>query len=365
MITGLAPTTTYTYRVLAIDPSGNGPTASARAVVTTLAEWDRVAPRILSGPVVVALTDRTATLVWETDEAADSAVEYGPEMTYGSRRVAPEDVTTHQVVLTSLTPATTYHCRVASTDPSGNGPTWSGDLAFRTAPVPDLTLPMITRGPMVVETTERTATLVWETDELSTSVVVFGVISSEGLEVSDPAYVREHRVVLTHVQPATPYHATVGSTDPSGNGPTWSGALTFRTTEAPDTVPPVVPAALQARAGSKAVFLAWNLNVEQDIAGYNVYRDGRLLATAVRTPAYRDGGCENGVTYAYYVTAVDRASNESGPSDVVTATPSAEKAPSAPTPFSPRETAPALPVPPLGRAERHTCPRGRRVDLYL
>jgi len=77
-------------------------------------------------------------------------------------------------------------------------------------------------------------------------------------------------------------------------------------------------------AGSYVVDLSWAINVETDLAGYRVYRSesegasGKLLTPdLLLTPAYRDTSVEGGHSYWYTVRAVDRAGNESGPSQTV------------------------------------------------
>jgi hypothetical protein len=94
-----------------------------------------------------------------------------------------------------------------------------------------------------------------------------------------------------------------------------------------DTFPPAAPADLVAAAlasgtdGKKVVDLSWSINVEPDLAGYRVYRrdredsQGQLLTPELLpTPAYRDLSVSSGHRYSYFVTAVDRAGNESPPS---------------------------------------------------
>ncbi len=95
-----------------------------------------------------------------------------------------------------------------------------------------------------------------------------------------------------------------------------------------DTFPPAAPKELVAAVlpgetpGSAVVDLSWSINLETDLGGYRVYRSeqqdlrGQLLAPdLLPTPAYRDTSVEPGHRYWYTVTAVDRAGNESLPSE--------------------------------------------------
>jgi hypothetical protein len=101
-----------------------------------------------------------------------------------------------------------------------------------------------------------------------------------------------------------------------------------------DIFPPRVPTGLEAVPGGltptdRSIDLSWNPNPETDLAGYYVYRQdidssGAVAATATRLnsspvvgPAYRDQTAIPGRRYAYRVSAVDQANNESPLSEAV------------------------------------------------
>ncbi len=97
------------------------------------------------------------------------------------------------------------------------------------------------------------------------------------------------------------------------------------TVAAHDIFPPPVPAGLQAVYSSvgsqRFVDLTWSTDLENDFAGYNVYRsegngaESKINADIVKTPAYRDNDVAPGKTYVYRVTAVDAHGNESARSE--------------------------------------------------
>lgn len=90
----------------------------------------------------------------------------------------------------------------------------------------------------------------------------------------------------------------------------------------PDTTPPPVPAGLVAVAGNGKVSLTWSGVDANDLDGYHVYRDDvRITSTPIGTTSYVDLDLINGQTYAYRVSAIDVAGNESEKSNQVTATP--------------------------------------------
>ncbi len=92
-----------------------------------------------------------------------------------------------------------------------------------------------------------------------------------------------------------------------------------------DTFPPAVPAGLTGVAGVNAIELAWERNTESDFTGYHIYRsvDGgafERVAGPIEAPTYSDRAVEADKKYAYAVTAIDNASNESARSMVVEVT---------------------------------------------
>jgi uncharacterized lipoprotein YddW (UPF0748 family) len=113
----------------------NTVTVSAGAVVSK----DLVIPAVdLTPPVIsdVLVTDITSSSVvvrWQTDDWADSAVDYGPTAAYGSTVSNAAPVTSHLVTISNLVENTTSHFRVRSRNGSG---LWSAtsDSTFTTKP---------------------------------------------------------------------------------------------------------------------------------------------------------------------------------------------------------------------------------------
>jgi hypothetical protein len=92
-------------------------------------------PPVLSGIAVSGQTGTAVTISWTTNEASDSQIEYGTTTGYGSSTaIDPSTVFSHTQVLTGLTPATTYHFKVLSSDAADNLAA-SEDYAFTTMKV--------------------------------------------------------------------------------------------------------------------------------------------------------------------------------------------------------------------------------------
>jgi fibronectin type 3 domain-containing protein len=119
---------------------------------------------------------------------------------------------------------------------------------------------------------------------------------------------------------------TIAGASPIESDDSAPAIVTPRDTFPPATPQNVVAAVLPGDNDGGIVDLSWSINVEADLAGYRVYRSekpgehGQLLQTELlASPAFRDSSVQGGHRYWYTVTAVDRAGNESGPSDAAPA----------------------------------------------
>lgn len=86
--------------------------------------------------------------------------------------------------------------------------------------------------------------------------------------------------------------------------------------------PPEAPSNLSGSSGDQQIKLTWDANSEGNISGYNLYRSASsFTGTAgkspvngsdlITNPTYTDTELENGTTYYYRITAVDKNNNES------------------------------------------------------
>jgi hypothetical protein len=85
-----------------------------------------------------------------------------------------------------------------------------------------------------------------------------------------------------------------------------------------DMTPPEMPSGLTVVPGVGRVFLTWNENKEGDLAGYQVYRSTksggdaqRLTVSVIKRTTFSDTSVQQGMTYYYSITAVDKSGNES------------------------------------------------------
>ncbi len=97
-------------------------------------------PPVISNVLADAITIDSADISWDTDEPADSTVEYGTAS--GSYTDTVSDLnllSSHSLALSGLTSDTTYYYRVISTDESGNTAT-SDEYSFTTLDIMTNTL---------------------------------------------------------------------------------------------------------------------------------------------------------------------------------------------------------------------------------
>jgi alpha-tubulin suppressor-like RCC1 family protein len=126
-ITGLMDNTYYLISVIGVDQYGNQAISDRQRIKTSL----DTRPPILSEPLIEVSSsgfgsDAKAQMVvsWQTDEPGTSQIEYGLGVTgtnYEMRSQEDSTLTTsHVVVVTGLTPSSSYHIRALSKDASDN-----------------------------------------------------------------------------------------------------------------------------------------------------------------------------------------------------------------------------------------------------
>lgn len=97
-----------------------------------------------------------------------------------------------------------------------------------------------------------------------------------------------------------------------------------------DTFPPAAPDAVTVAASPNEISIFFASNLENDIAGYVVYRSTDREAALetwipmneelLKTNTYRDDRVETGKTYFYFVIAIDTRGNKSVASEIVSDT---------------------------------------------
>ena len=209
----------YTITLDASDKAGHTMTQDLYTFRTEQAPVPDEEPPEITNVGSSSITTTTATITWDTDEVSDSLVKYGTTSggPYTEQEYNAADVMSHNIGLTGLAPNTPYYYVVNSTDPSGNSAE-SGENDFTTLAAPDEEPPEISNiaSPFV---NTNSATITWDTDEVSDSLVKYG--TTQGGPYTDQEYnaadVTSHSIGLTGLAPNTTYYYVVNSTDPSDN----------------------------------------------------------------------------------------------------------------------------------------------------
>jgi hypothetical protein len=287
---------------------------------------DGTAPTIF-GLEIRNITHEGAEVFWLTDEPANSIVQYGLDVTYASGTVFIPGLTPiHSVFLEGLTSSTLYHVRAISKDATGNTAT-SPDVTFTTTPPPEL--PLLSLSDIrVVEITDTSAFVLWETSAPASSAVEFGVTEAYGQTVFVPGLRPTHAIFLSGLAPNTIYHFRVSSVDAQSRSAV-SLDSTFRTLG--DQRPPANAFDFKAIAGDAQVQLSWVLPPDPDLSHVVVVartdrfpassEDGRVVYEGL-DEATLDRGLQNGTTYYYAIFSVDGQGNVSSGS-LASATPTA------------------------------------------
>jgi hypothetical protein len=110
--------------VVAVD--SNGMSTAATPVTVTI---ENTPPNIFSIQTS-SIAAASAVVTWSTSQPASSGVDFGPT-SYDNSLLDGHLVTSHSAVLGNLSPSTTYHFRIRSTNAAGVGAT-SQDQIFTT-----------------------------------------------------------------------------------------------------------------------------------------------------------------------------------------------------------------------------------------
>jgi phosphodiesterase/alkaline phosphatase D-like protein len=230
--------TIYTLSFAGADIVTNNSAAIQKTGITY--GLDSTPPQILTGPTATPSAN-SATIVWTTDEAADSYVEYGLDNSYGAIFGSAVLGTDHSVTLpATLSSSTLYHFRVKTKDASNNL-TISDDDTFATNDGGDITPPVISA---VTESsiTSTSATITFTTDENSSSYIDYGTTQNVYTKTTGNSSdtTTNHTVNLTNLTPNTTYYYRVRSVDSSGNEATDanSGNYSFLTINSPTITNP-------------------------------------------------------------------------------------------------------------------------------
>ncbi len=294
-------------------------------------------PEVIGNPRAIDITSTEAKIVWATSRESSSVVYYSTEAQFSGGDYAQssadlENMTKdHEVLLSGLRPATTYHFKVYSEDEFGLSGE-SGDVTFTTkSPLPTI------EDVQIIKIEEDSATFAWSTDIPAAGAVIYentvtGEIRSEG----SPEFLTTQTVRLTDLTFGATYVATVRAENEQGE-PSESEPITFTTVR--DEEPPLI-----SRVNNESTLYPGAETRIQTIVSWGTdepsfcnlaYSEGLAPAeNAVELARNADPAIDHvrviteflpSTVYKFWVTCEDRSGNSERSEDFVLFTPEKEK----------------------------------------
>jgi hypothetical protein len=295
---------TYALTATARDAAGN---ASESAPVAVAVSNDTTPPQI-AAVNATGVTANAAAISWTTDEAADSQVEYGTTMAYGTvTALDGASVTAHNALLTGLSDGTQYHYRVRSRDQAGNLAT-SGDVTFTTLDgmPPSVAITAPAAGASVSGTIAVSA-------DAGDNVAVAGVqFKLDGVNLGAEDILPPYATSWNTAGVAEGTHLlTAVARDLLGNS---AASAPVTVTVSNDATPPAITAANATGVTHNAATISWTTNEAADTqveyGTTTAYGTVTALNTALVTAHSASlAGLNDATQYHYRVRSRDQAGN--------------------------------------------------------
>lgn len=269
-----------------------------------------IPPHLTVLPYITNLTASSATINWETDKATNGYVHLGTEAGVYTNQFGSADLTLkeqHAVTLNMLSKGVTYYFKVRSADVDGNT-IESGSSSFMTD-LGDITPPIITMGPSLSVDSSSLVTISWETNELASSSVEYGIkeVSENTLGRADELTLF-HQVKVPGLQAAQAYLWRVKSRDASGN-------MVYSATARISTpISPYISGFSITDVTLTSAVVQWNTSTSStQILEYGTASskyDQRIADESISTShVVKITGLSTGTTYYLKVSGVDQAGN--------------------------------------------------------
>ncbi len=211
----LTPGSTYQVSIGGTDYDGNPLEFNEPLYFKALSAPDVSAPVIIAAAEIMQLDSDSCLVYWQTDEPSSSTVYLAKQGSEAVHQFAILGLRTeHAVTLTQLEPGTTYQYWIESVDVSGNvasskvaGTGSSLPLdTFTTSSTNSKAAPNIDVNKIRVDASNRTVTIQFTTDQLTTACVYYGKTSNMEFMKHDFGYSYKHFVSLTDLDIGTDYY---------------------------------------------------------------------------------------------------------------------------------------------------------------
>ena len=172
---------------------------------------------VIAGPIAQNVTDRTATIWWQTSSPAATIVRFGTRPDHlGDIAQQPWGAQSHAVELSSLQPNTTYFFELQR--PSGEV-LQSGQFHTLASGVQNSGQIRIVDGPRIAYLAPDQAVIEWTTNVASNAVVKYGTDPRALTQTAEEPWGRTtHRVALRGLQKNSTYYFVVQSGEARNGG---------------------------------------------------------------------------------------------------------------------------------------------------
>jgi glucose/arabinose dehydrogenase/fibronectin type 3 domain-containing protein len=336
---GLPASTSFTYRVRAVDSSNNLSDYSNNTTSVTSTIADTTPPSAPSGLTATAVSPTQINLAWTASTDNIGVTGYHIERCQGASCTNWAEVGTSASTSfnnTGLTASTTYRFRVRANDAAGNLSGYSA-IVSRATQANDTTPPSAPTGLAASVIGPTQINLSWTASTDNVGVTGYRVERCAGAGCTNYAQIGAPTGTSyndTGLTPSTTYQYRVRATDAAGNLGNYSTVVNATTPAVPDTTPPSNPTGLTANPAGQMITLSWTASTDNvGVTGYRVERClGQNCTTFAQigtptTTSYSDAGLAASTTYTYRVRAVDASNNLSGYSSPVWATTGADVRP--------------------------------------
>ena len=176
----------------------------------------------------------------------------------------------------------------------------------------------------VSKVSSSSATIEWETDNLSNGRVRYGKTAGLGFTQRHDNFIGNHSVAIFNgIDGDTNYFFAVESTDLSGNNAIDNNSNSFYTFRTSDISPPLQVTGLRlVSVTSSSISIAWGSANIGDFSHYIIYRDRNPIANSTSS-TFNDTSLETNKEHNYKISAVDVSGNEGPQSDTLIASTSA------------------------------------------
>ncbi|PFS61499.1 hypothetical protein COK41_18230 [Bacillus cereus] len=239
---------------------------------------------------------------WENPDASKFV---GVKVYRDNQYLATVDKPLNSYIVDGLKADTPYVFKFTSLDSNGFE-TVGVTKTFRTSIDPK-TIPPNPVSSFTAQPSDKTVKLIWKKpkDEDLAGFKIF----QDGKKIAEIGL--EEEFTVKNLEPLTEYNFGVVAVDKDKNDSS-SVNLSVKTLEENDEEPPHVPSNVFAKPSNGALIASWDKVSDKDLAGYNVYVDGKKMnSNLITSTNFVIKNLENSKKYKIQVQAVDRSGNAS------------------------------------------------------